>query len=65
MRNRYLQVRLAKDNTTPGETPSETINVDPEKLERLALVIGGIFVANKVVNTISEIAIHTAKVKIK
>lgn len=74
-KNRALLVQLAekpKQQTTSGNT-NPTLSLDPEEINQIAkeqvqnlgVVIGAVFAARVVLNTVSEIAIITAKAKIR
>lgn len=70
-KNRSIQMKFVKDNDAPEGTDVTTIN--PEQIAQIATeytvktigAIGVVVAANRVLKTICEIAIVTAKAKIK
>lgn len=71
-KNRTLQMKIVKDAEPGAETP-QIITVDPEQIAEIAKdytmmtvgAIGAVIAANKVVNTICEIAKIAAQAKLK
>lgn len=71
-RNRHFEVKLAKDGKSAAEN-GDVMNVNPKEIAEIAtdtmlkavVVIGGVVAANRVLKTICEIAVITAKAKIK
>lgn len=71
-KNRSIQMKIVKDAEPGAETPEITV-VDPEQIGKIAKdytmltvgAIGAAVAANKIVNTICEIAVLAAKAKLK
>lgn len=72
IKNKHLQIKLAKDAdpntgdvqlTAAGVTEIAEIAVDA--VAKTLVIAGGVIAANRVLKTICEIAVITAKAKIK
>jgi hypothetical protein len=71
-KNRSIQMKFVKDADNVAEAP-EVTTVDPEQIAKIAKdytvmtvgAIGAAIAANKIVNTICEIAVIAAKAKLK
>lgn len=71
-RNRHFQVKLAKDGDSTPENgivmsmePKEIAEIATETVFKTVAMIGGVVAANRVLKTLCEIAVITAKAKIK
>jgi hypothetical protein len=71
-KNRSMQVKFVKD-ADKGADDADVKTVDPEEIAKIATeytvktigAIGAVIAANKVMNTICEIAVIAAKAKFK
>lgn len=71
-KNRAIQMKFVKDANNGADT-TEVKTVDPAQIAQIATeytvktigTIGAVIAANKVLNTICEVAVITAKAKIK
>ena len=71
-KNRAIQMKFVKDADNGADT-TEVKTVDPEQIAKIATdytiktigTVGAVIAANKVLNTICEIAVVAAKAKIK
>lgn len=71
-KNRSIQMKIVKDAENGAETPEIKI-VDPTEIAEISTefalktigAIGAVIAANKIINTVCEIAIVAAKAKIK
>lgn len=72
-KNRSIQMKFVKDADTTGTEETIVKTVDPAEIAKIATdytvktigTIGAVIAANKVLNTICEVAVITAKAKIK
>lgn len=70
-RNRHFQVKLAKDDPTNHDLdvmtvdPAEIAQIAVESTIKIATVVGGVIAANRVLKTVCEVVVITAKAKIK
>lgn len=74
-KNRAIQVKMVKTskNEDTSEPIEERVHVDPEQINKIAkdfvthtaIVVGAVVVGTTVLNTLSKIAIITAKAKIR
>lgn len=71
-KNRAFQVKLVKDTaTTPDDTevkavdPTEIAEIVVEAATKIAIVVGGVVAANRILKTTCEVAVVVAKAKIK
>lgn len=71
--NRSMQVKFVKDAKTTGAEETVVKTVDAAEIAKIATdytvktigTIGAVIAANKVLNTICEVAVIAAKAKIK
>lgn len=72
-KNRALQVKMVNTKNETDAPSVEVQTVDPEQIAKIATdytlktigAIGAVIAANKVLNTICEVAVVAAKAKIK
>lgn len=72
-KNRALQVRMVKSNPQDSTDATVVHNLDPEQInmiakeqiKNVAIAVGAVVAGSKFLSTVSEIAIITAKAKIK
>lgn len=71
-KNRSIQMKIVKDAENTSDAPEVKV-VDPTQIAEIATdftiktigAIGAVIAANKILNTICEVAVITAKAKIK
>lgn len=71
-KNRTLQMKIVKD-AEPGAEQTEVKIVDPKEIAEIATeytlktigAVGAVIAANKILNTICEVAVIAAKAKLK
>jgi uncharacterized protein YaiL (DUF2058 family) len=74
-KNHALQVRMVR-STKPQNAPDKVVtynHLDPEQISKIAkdqvkhaaIAVGAVLAASKLLNTVSEIVIITAKAKIR
>lgn len=72
-KNRAIQVQMVKKSTDGSNATAQSTSLDlddlskviKDQIQNVAIAVGGVLVANKVLNTVSEITVIVAQKKIR